>query len=125
MRGISGRGHDNNLISQAGDGGAERPLAAGRVGSGTSLGWPSTRRAACKLSGQCPRRGVEVQAVYGPVRAPRARSKRAEVWFLPRLLPEILPRGQEAINRSTRFMRSLGGLQRTPSIPLNPSNEVP
>jgi hypothetical protein len=33
--------------------------------------------------------------------------------------------GQEAINRSTRFMRSLGGLQRTPFIPLNPSNEMP
>ena len=32
---------------------------------------------------------------------------------------------QEAINRSTRFMRWPRSQQRTPSIPLNPSNEVP
>ena len=45
------------------------------------------------------RLGLEVE-----LDEPLERATLLGVGELPRLLPEILPRGQEAINRSTRFM---------------------
>ena len=74
----------------------------------------------CRKDGSVFRLGLEVE-----LDEPLERATHLALGELPRPLPEILPRGAGG-NKSVHAVHEVArGQQRTPSIPLNPSNEVP